>query len=78
MENRWQTIEDIMDCDATYEEFRARTKRFMVANPMTYNEFSLNARVSRTILVSFVRDGYRKLSVKTISRILNYMEDYAN
>ena len=76
MEDMWDTIEEIIGSDIAYAKFRARTKKFMLANPMTYNEFSLNAGVSATILIAFVRDGYRRLSFKTISKILNFMADY--
>lgn len=76
MDEMWDTIEDIMESDQAYENFRKRTKKFMVTYPMTYNQFSIESGVSATIFIAFVRDGYRRLSLKTISKIIRYMDNY--
>lgn len=76
MDSEWNLIENIIESDADYECFRLRTKKFMYQHSMTINRLSVETGISRTILTSFLRDGYRRLSFRTLSKLINFMEDY--
>jgi predicted transcriptional regulator len=69
-------IEDIIDNDEAYEAFRTRTKKFLIANPMTFNEFSLRSGVSRATVFTFMKKRYRGLCFKSISKMMNFMDNY--
>jgi len=72
----WDMIEKIRSNTYDYEEFRLRTKRFMQANSMSIHALSVETSLSRVILTSFLRDGYGKLSFRTISKLINFMDGY--
>ncbi len=78
MDDPWNLIERIIDSDREYEAFRVRTKRFMTSNSITINRLSIETGICRPILTAFLESDYRRLSFRTLSKLINFMEDYAN
>lgn len=78
MDNDWDMIENIIEHDSDYEVFRLRTRKFMYRNSMSVHRLSVETGLSRTILTAFLRDGYRKMTFRTISKLINFMEDYTS
>ena len=78
MESEWDTIENIIGSDAAYNEFRAHTKQFLHSNSISIHSFSIETGLSRAILTAFLRDGYRRLSFRTLSKMINYMDNYGH